>query len=85
MKLTIRYIGGYERPWLIKREYGKYEQHAHMLKKDAEKVRDIIDSWEYPYNLRYRTAIKRLLSEEEYKTLRKKSRYRNIQKGCRKK
>ncbi|MDO5715646.1 MAG: hypothetical protein Q4P25_03625, partial [Tissierellia bacterium] len=85
MKLSIIYIKNLERPWLLKRKGGKYSQHAHMLKKeDALDVRGIIDRWEYPYNKDLRPAVKRLLTEEEYKTLRKKSRYRNIQKGIRK-
>ena len=40
-----------ERPWLIVREDGEYEQHAHLrTKKEALKVRNLIDRWVYPYN-----------------------------------
>jgi len=61
MKLTLRYIPNLERPWLLKREGGAYEQHAHFFK----------------------IAMQRLLTEEEFKSLEKKQRYININKGCR--
>lgn len=70
-----------ERPWLIVREDGEYSQHAHMrTKKEALKVRNLIDRWVYPYNKNYKTAIKRLLTEEEFKSLDKKDRYFNRRK-----
>lgn len=85
MKLSIVYkphCG--DRPWLVKREDGHYSQHAHMrTRKDAEKVRTLIDREKYPYCREYKTAIQRLLSEEEFKQLRKKPRYFNPQKGVR--
>lgn len=70
-----------ERPWLIVREGGEYSQHAHLrTKKEALKVRNLIDRWVYPYNKNYKTAIQRLLTEEEFKSLDKKDRYFNRRK-----
>lgn len=82
MKLSIIYIAGYDRPYLIKRENGTYEQHAHMRnRKDAEMVRKLIDANKYPYCREYKVAMQRLLTEEEFKILRKKQRYYNVNKG----
>ena len=76
-----------ERCRLLKREYGEYEQHAHFFtKKDAIKVRKLIDMNKYPYGKKqseYKYAMKRLLTEEEFKKLRKKQRYYNVNKGVR--
>ena len=70
-----------ERPWLIVREGGEYSQHAHLrTKKEALKVRNLIDRWVYPYNKNYKTAIQRLVTEEEFKSLDKKDRYFNRRK-----
>lgn len=70
-----------ERPWLIAREGGEYEQHAHLrTKKEALKVRNLIDRWVYPYNKNYKIAVQRLLTEEEFKSLDKKDRYFNRRK-----
>ena len=83
MQLTILYKPGCgDRPWLIKREGGSYDQHAHMhTKKDALNVRRLVDAGKYPHCREYKTAIQRLLSEEEFKRLHKKQRYFNPQKG----
>ena len=83
MQLTILYKPGCgDRPWLIKREGGAYEQHAHLhTKKDALRVRQIIDAGKYPYCREFKTAVQRLLSEEEFKRLHKKQRYFNSQRG----
>lgn len=77
MKLTIKYKPKcQERPWLVARVGGKYEQHAHMhTKKEAKLVRNIIDMWMYPYNKNLKIAVKRILTEEEFKSLDKKQRY----------
>lgn len=85
MRLTIQYKPGCgDRPWLIKREGGVYEQHAHLhTQKDALRVRQIIDSGKYPYCKGYKIAVRRLLTEEEFKNLHKKQRYLNSQKGPR--
>lgn len=74
-----------ERPWLLKRVGGSYEQHAHFFtRKDAQKVRRLIDQNKYPYSKEYKTAMQRILTEEEFKKLHKKERYYNVQKGVRK-
>ncbi|MET3616742.1 hypothetical protein ABID14_000362 [Peptoniphilus olsenii] len=68
MKLTIKYLHNLDRPWLLKREHGKYRQHAHMrTKKDAIKVRQLIDLNKYPLCRDYKIAMQRLLTEEEFK------------------
>lgn len=79
MKIIIKYKPCCEeRPWLVIRENGEYNQHAHLrTKKEALKVRNIIDRWVYPYNKNYKIAVKRLLTEEEFKSLDKKDRYIN--------
>lgn len=83
MKLSIKYKPlCEERPWLIKREGGEYKQHAHLkTKRDAIKVRQLIDANKYPYCHDYKIAIQRLLTEEEFKKLDKKQRYFNVNKG----
>lgn len=82
MKLIIKFKPCCdERPWLIVREDGEYEQHAHLrTKQEALKVRNLIDRWVYPYNKNYKIAIQRLLTEEEFKSLDKKDRYFNRRK-----
>ena len=50
-------------------------------KKDAEKVRNLIDLEKYPYCKDFKVAMQRLLTEEEFKGLKKKPRYFNPQKG----
>ncbi len=79
MKIIIKYKHCCEeRPWLVVRENGEYKQHAHLrTKQEALKVRNIIDRWVYPYNKNYKIAVKRLLTEEEFKSLDKKDRYIN--------
>lgn len=71
MKLSIRYKPRcYDRPWLIKRVNGKYGQHAHMRrKKDAVKLRNLLDKNLMPYSEEFKIAARRLLSEKEYKKL----------------
>ena len=82
MELTIKYYPKLpKRKWLLKREGGAYEQHAHFLcKKDAENVRRLIDGNKYPYNKKYKIAMQ-ILTEEEFKKLNKKQRYFNVNKG----
>lgn len=79
MKLSIKFKPKCEeRPWLLVRVDGEYEQHAHLkTKKDAVKVRNLIDAWKYPYCRDYKVAMQRLLTEEEFKSLNKKLRYFN--------
>lgn len=82
MQISIKYLESLDRPWLIKRVHGFYEQHAHMYtRKDAVKVRELIDANRYPYRREYKTAMQRLLTEEEFKQLDKKQRYYNVNKG----
>lgn len=82
MELKIKYLKNLERPWLIKREDGIYEQHSHMKKKkDAEKVLRLIEINKYPDNKAYKTAMQRLLTEEEFRSLNRKQKYVNINKG----
>lgn len=71
MKLSIRYKPRcYDRPWLIKRVNGKYGQHAHMRrKKDAVKLRNLLDKNLMPYSEEFKIAARRILSEKEYKNL----------------
>ena len=84
MNLSIVYIKDYERPWLLKRVNGEYSQHAHFFrKKDALKVRRLIDSNKYPINKEYRIAMERLLTAKEFKRLNKKDHYINVNKGLR--
>lgn len=80
MKLTIKYYPKLpKRKRMLIREGGTYDQHAHFLcKKDAENVRRLIDANKYPYNKKYKIAMQRLLTEEEFKKLRKKQRYYNV-------
>ena len=79
MKLSIKFKPSCEeRPWLLKREGGEYEQHAHLkTKKDAIKIRNLIDIGKYPYCKDYKIAMQRILTEEEFKKLDKKQRYFN--------
>lgn len=83
MKLTIKHYPKLpKRKWMLIREGGAYEQHANFLcKKDAENVRKLIDSNRYPYNKKYKIAMQRILTEEEFKKLKKKQKYINVNKG----
>lgn len=84
MKLSIIYYPKMKRSWLLKREGGEYEQHAHFYtRREAECCRRLIDSYKYPRETKYRIAVKRLLTEEELKKLNKKQRYYNVNKGKR--
>lgn len=78
MKLSIIYYPKMKRPRLLKREHGEYEQHAHFYtKKEATKCRKIIDSMVYPREKKYLIAVRRILTEEEFKKLNKRPRYCN--------
>lgn len=87
MKLSIKFKPRCdERPWLLVREGGDYSQHAHLKSKsDCIKVRHLIDINKYPYNKDFKIAMKRLLTEEEFKSLDKKQRYFNSNHGVRQK
>ena len=85
MQLAIKHLPSLERPWLLKREHGEYSQHAHFYtQKEAKLCRNLIDLKKYPREKKYKIAVQRLLSEEEFKKLDKKPRYFNSQKGVRK-
>lgn len=76
MKLSIIYLPNLHRPWLLKREHGEYEQHAHFFtKKEALCCRKLIDANKFPSEEKYRIAMQRLLTDKEYKGLNKKPRY----------
>ena len=75
-----------KRPWLLKREHGKHEQHAHFYtKKEATKCRIFIDKKIYPREKKYLIAMKRILTEEEYKKLNKRPRHCNKRNKSRRK
>lgn len=80
MKLTIKYYPKLlKRKRILIREGGAYERHARFLcKEDSLDVRRLIDSNKYPYNKKYKLAMKRILTEEEFKNLKKKQRYFNV-------
>nr|DAU82973.1 MAG TPA: hypothetical protein [Caudoviricetes sp.] len=81
MKLSIVYLSNLDRPWLLRREHGEYSQHAHFYtKKEALCCRKLIDACKYPREEKYRIAMQRLLTEEEYKRLNKKPRF--YKKNC---
>ena len=82
MKLSIYHYPKMIRCWLLKREHGAYAQHAHFhTKKEAELCKKLIDQGRYPRDKKYKYAMQRLLTEEEFKQLDKKQRYYNVQKG----
>lgn len=82
MKLSIYYYPKMNRSWLIKRENGSYDQHAHFYsKKECLMVRKLIDAKKFPREDKYKIAMKRLLTEEEFRKLNKKERYFNVNKG----
>lgn len=82
MKLSIRYYPQMKRAYLLKRENGLYKQHAHFYcYKDADKCRKLIDANLYPKNKKFLFAMKRILTDEEFNKLNKKSKYRNVNKG----
>lgn len=84
MKLSIIHYPKMHRQRLLKREYGDYSQHAHFYtRKEALECRKLIDMNKYPREKKYKIAMQRILTEDEFKRLDKKQRYRNINKGLR--
>lgn len=82
MKLSIIHYPKMEREWLLKREHGEYSQHAHFFtKKEAVQCRKLIDAMVYPRQKKFLIAMKRILTEEEFKMLNEKLRYYNVNKG----
>lgn len=82
MKLKIIHYPKMNRAWLVKREHGKYEQHAHFFtKKEAEMCIRLIDACKYPRHKKYVIAMQRLLTEDEFKKLKKKQKFYRVNKG----
>lgn len=78
MVLTIIYLKNLERPWLLRRDDGVYEQHCHFKSYNkALKVKNLIEIGKYPCKKDEKYAVQRLLTEEEFKKLDKKDRYYN--------
>lgn len=80
------------RPYLVRRVNGTYEQHSHMQsKQDCEEIIKLMKANKLPnfkdkeLNKEYKVAIERLLTTKEFKRLQKKENYRNINKGGKKK
>ncbi|WP_019131887.1 hypothetical protein [Peptoniphilus obesi] len=79
MLLEIRYIKNYDRPWLIKRVDGNYSQHSHLKsKKDAIKVKEMIEINKFPIKKDQQLAVQRLLTDDELRRLNRKQKYINI-------
>lgn len=82
MKLIIKRTS---RDYVVVRVGGEYKNHAHFKRRSgAEKIIKLIDKRMLPNNEYFKTAAKRLLTEEEYNQLRvKKSKpnYVNVQRG----
>ena len=84
MKLSIIYYPKMHRCWLLKREYGTYEQHAHFFTEDeALKCRELIDALKFPREKKYKEAMERILTKKEWGRLNKKPKYNNEQRGSR--
>lgn len=82
MKLSIVYFPRLNRKWLLKREGGAYEQHAHFFtKKEAVECRKLIEAEKFPRQKKYRIVMARILTDEEFKRLNKKPNF--YKKSCR--
>ena len=77
MKLSIKYFPHIkDNKWMLIREHGTYDQHAHFSsEKEARQCRKLIDSRSYPRNKKYKIAIKRILTKEEFSKLNIRSKY----------
>ena len=75
-QIKIKHLENLHRPWLIYREGGRYDQHAHCeTKEDAQRIKKLIACRRYPQKPRHRIAVERLLTEEEIRQLNRKPRY----------
>lgn len=84
MNLYIRRFEHFDRPWLLKRVDGCYKQHCHFRTyEEAMEIKHLIEIWKYPKTKEQKQAMLRILTEEEFKTLKKKQRYFNPNKGVR--
>lgn len=82
LELEVKYIAQYERPYLIKRVNGEWDQHAHLCrKKDIKKLKGYIIRNELPDDKELRTAMWRLMTAKEFKGLKRKQKYYNRQNG----
>lgn len=82
MKLSIIEYPKMARKWLLKREYGEYNQHAHFFTlEEAKKCRKLIDNNKYPREKKYIYPMQRILTKEEFQQLKKKQRYMNVNGG----
>ena len=71
-----------KRKWALIRVGGTYSQHAHFFsEKEARKCEELIKKNRKPRAKKYKSAMKRILTNEEYKNLKQKECYININKG----
>lgn len=78
MELSIIHLPKMKRCWLLKRENGDYKQHAHFYTKEEAKLcRKLIDTNQYPRQKKYIYPMQRILTEREFRRLKKKQRYFN--------
>jgi len=73
------------RGYIIIRIEGTYEQHAHIKTKDACRLLiRLIEANKLPTSHYLQGSCKRLLAQEEYSQLKRKTQYYiNVNKGCR--
>lgn len=82
MKLSIIEYPKMARKWLLKREHGEYNQHAHFFTlKEAKNCRKLIDNNKYPREKKYIYPMQRILTKKEFQQLKKKQRYMNVNGG----
>lgn len=80
MKIEVKYIPQYRRPYLVKRIGGDWDQHAHLCKKkDIKKLEGYIARNEMPVDKELKTALWRLMTSKEFKGLNRKQKYYNRQ------
>ena len=82
MKLSIKFYPQMKRAYLLKREHGLYKQHAHFYTyKEAKQCRKLIDDKVYPRNDKYKIAMKRILTDKEFRRLRHDPKHKKKKKG----
>lgn len=71
--------------YIVRRVDGEYSQHAHLSSmKGCKLLIRLIHTNTLPSSRYLQESCRRLLSEDEYKRLRKKQRYYNVNKGINK-
>lgn len=71
--------------YIVRRVDGEYKQHAHIsTMKGCKKLIGYIHSNTLPFSRYLQISCQRLLTEDEYRQLRKKQRYYNVNKGVKK-